>query len=302
MDIKITGIEQTHEDGQSVCPYSLRASPRCTSLFFGKELNPHLRFSYSPIVEDQVLSRSLVFNDLEDMDNNVDQCFINIRSNDNCVKMDKGQPQLLLGGTPYIYRDTPATTDVSYFKKRESILSTQTTHSDTPTTVNQLSPLAFTDSRVMVDIRRLEAIKSHIKDSDIKTDKLNRRMSTFHLNRFNSFSLTSPLLAQSKDLNESSKASKRSKKINKKSSQRKETTQESIKMQSDKTTLCSRTISDYADFPSVDANHRENADESTNFHDSSKLTTSTSVLEFPTKVDTESSICVQRILLDHRSA
>lgn len=235
MDAAKNKFELTLEESLPFFTLPLPLSPTGNCFILNRDYPFQFRFCQSTINEPPVLSQSLTLNELDDFDHNAYMPFQTERTHENTVFTPTKNPQIYVGGNPYESNGMTIDDEFYYLKKRESILSTPTTDTDVFTPDRHSSPAITTESKVLVNLTVSESNFNSYKLDEIKAEKLDRRMTTFSLKRFNSFSWTSPFTSRiSIETTNQTNPDKLCKKISKKISDSKPRVRKSKKGQTEK--------------------------------------------------------------------
>lgn len=236
MDAAINKLGLTLEESLPFFSLPLPFSPTGNCFILNRDNSFQLRFCQSSIDEPPVLSQSLTLNELEDLDNNAYTRLPNEKTRENTVFSQNKYPRIYVGGSLYNNNGLVMDDDLSFFNKRESMLSTPTTDFDVFTPDSHCSSAIVTESKVMVNLTVNESHFNGFKPEEIKAEKLDRRMTTFSLKKFNSFSWTSPLVSRmTTETTNQTNMEKLGKKITKKNPDSKSRVRKSKKNQSEKT-------------------------------------------------------------------
>lgn len=204
-------IECVHDDSQVFHCESIQNSPRSQFFalggFFGFQPT-HLK---SPFDEPQVLSQSLTFNALEDIECKEDDYQLNHRVEDCDFHKPASVSKLRINGKSYSPCVYMSVDDLSSLHKRESVTTLDTIESGEASEDNFNSLMANEESRTVVRLEPFHFDSDSAADDNISTELLNRRHTSFNLRKFNSFGST--LLQRDRAQNSDESSTKR---INKK--------------------------------------------------------------------------------------
>ena len=294
MDCNKISTDQGKDDSFSFYPLSIRASPNLPHFSLNRDCMYPFGFYHSPIIEPQVLSRSLTLNELEELDNGAENPANAETTRENSLKEEKKGIQLYFNNKPYGVSGVMELEDAEGPKKRESMFSMKTQDSESFMDTNDHSPVFASESRVLVNIKDNEAFRNHIQNVDIKADKNDRRMSSIVLNRFNAFSLGSPLLSRSNSDNKNLKSAKKGyKRISKpksnKNTESKKTKQKEV----------NNSVKSLNKFTDIETQSKISNQPSTNINISAD-NLKDSISELPTKIG-DLSISIEQPCLVNRS-
>ena len=192
MDCNINRLRWALDDHPSFDPLSAKLSPRGHCCVYNRDFFTQAMFQQPPVQELHVLNPSLVLNELEEVGESHETTPEPIALNSNDNEPTNELPLLTINGARYSPENLPLTDELSSFKKRESLLSRETSQSNVDLAVSPGSPLINTETSVLMSLKRTEVVSPDDTLGEIKCDQSERRMTTFCLNRFNSFSVNSP--------------------------------------------------------------------------------------------------------------
>lgn len=187
MDHEITKLEWTVEDDPQCITNPLSCSPRSQFLALGGLFGFTCNYARSPLDEPQVLSQSLTFNALEEVDCN-EALQPQQKPNNICSGLDCNNPRLRLNGKSYNCCHTFNNGDMSSLFKFDSVdtLCTTESHVDLDEQQNSLQICAETRTGLTLNAVHLNGDVG--TNDEILIEQGNRRMVSVSLRRFNSFS------------------------------------------------------------------------------------------------------------------
>jgi len=241
MDCNINRLRWTLEDNLSTEPFSNKTSPRNLCLFYNKDFFSQPLVSQPPIEELYLLNPSLILNEPEDTNENA-EIFIHHNANiKKCFSHDGSIPRLFIQGNLYDSMQMPNKDELSFFKKRESMISTETSECNTNEGDDRESSLMTTDSKLFYKISDFS--KENNTNFEIECEKSDRRMTTFNLKRFNSFSVNHlSNFKEQKNLKLQTKTKRTSKKIQKLKGDGEENSKKKVKNSDCKKSECNNLI------------------------------------------------------------
>jgi len=221
-------VGYVHDDSQLLHCESIQNSPRNQFFALGGLFGFQPTYFKSPLDEPQVLSQSLTFNALEDIECKDDDYRPNHRVDDCDFHKPASVSKLCINGksyTPCFYMNVD---DLASLNKRESVTTLDTVESGETSVDNSNSLSANEERRTVLRLDAFHLDADSAADDHISTELLNRRHTSFNLRKFNSFGST--LLQRSRTENSDENASKRiNKKITKDSNNTKPKTRRSRK-------------------------------------------------------------------------
>lgn len=190
MDLNFNRPEMCVEE--SFLLYSIPPTPVLVSNYFVASRDCVLQYKSCQSPEDvpQILSCSLMLNELKELEECGEVC-------EDEPFLVNSQTRICLNGRQF-YGLLNWESQSLFLEKQESTLSTLTAVSNAIKFKEDNSHSNMLDSLALVDMRRILAGQNQLEIPDVQAEKLHRRMVTFSLNRFNSFSWTSPLTNKSK--------------------------------------------------------------------------------------------------------